>query len=120
MRNLQNREATWSVSLSLWRGVGVRLLLPFSFFLISCNPSKPASTYPVKVDTVTLVKDTIIYIPTFDYEMKDSMVAEMNHLRDSLFVERYKVERVRYYLKICQRKPSQTKFLLSWINRAIN
>jgi hypothetical protein len=40
-------------------------------------------------------------------------------LKTDLFVARYKIERVRYYLKICKRNPSQTKFLVSWINRAI-
>lgn len=40
-------------------------------------------------------------------------------LQSRLFVAQYKIERVRYYLKICKRNPKQTKFLVSWINRAI-
>ncbi len=39
--------------------------------------------------------------------------------KTKLFIANYKIERVKYYLKICQRHPSQTKFLVSWINRAI-
>lgn len=40
-------------------------------------------------------------------------------LQTQLFMAKYKIERVRYYLKICKRNPKQTKFLVSWINRAI-
>lgn len=72
----------------------------------------------VKAEAPKVLKDTV-YIPTFDYAMKDSMIDEMNLLRDSLFNERYKVESVRYYLKICKHRPSQVKFLVSWIDRAI-
>jgi Predicted Peptidoglycan domain len=40
-------------------------------------------------------------------------------MKAQLFMAQYKLERVKYYLKICQRNPKQTKFLVSWINRAI-
>ena len=37
-----------------------------------------------------------------------------------LFVANLKIERVRYYLAIAQKNPSQTKFLKGWINRALD
>jgi hypothetical protein len=45
--------------------------------------------------------------------------SKIDSLKRVLFVANYKIERVKYYLKICQRNPRQVKFLVSWINRAI-
>jgi hypothetical protein len=41
-------------------------------------------------------------------------------LRVELLISQYKVERVKYYLAIVDRNPSQLKFLRSWIRRAVN
>ncbi|HXS59003.1 MAG TPA: putative peptidoglycan-binding domain-containing protein [Hanamia sp.] len=82
--------------------------------IIGCQ--QPIKT--VSAPAVQTVHDTT-YIPVFDYEMKDSMIGEMNRLKDSLFVARYKIERVKYYLKICKHNPSQVKFLIGWIDRAV-
>lgn len=49
----------------------------------------------------------------------DSLKRQNDSLKTKLFVANYKVERVRYYLKIAIKNPSQTKFLKSWISRAI-
>ena len=40
-------------------------------------------------------------------------------LKTELFIANFRLERVRYYIKICKRHPKQTKFLVSWIDRAI-
>ena len=92
--------------------------------LSSCTPQKHSATLPVsavniRVDTVFIVRDSIIYVPVFDYELKNNMMDEMNALRDSLFIARYRIERVRYYVKIVKRNKSQIKFLVGWINRAV-
>ena len=95
------------------------LIFAASIFL-SCNSGKHSATLPIiHVDTVFSVRDSIIYVPVFDYELKNNMIDEMNALRDSLFVSRYRIERVRYYLKIVKRNKSQIKFLVGWINRAV-
>ncbi len=49
----------------------------------------------------------------------DSIVHVNKGLRMDLFLANYKVEKVRYYLNITLRKPTQTKFLKGWIRRAI-
>lgn len=43
---------------------------------------------------------------------QDSLIRE-------LFIAHYKINRVKYYLAIVNRKPSQAKFLRSWITRAV-
>lgn len=49
----------------------------------------------------------------------DSLKRLNDSLLTQLFVAKYRVERVRYYIKICQHNPKQTKFLLSWVHRAV-
>lgn len=96
------------------------LIMLFIVCLASCQ-QKQIKMQPCLTDTI-YVHDTIINaqflehspIPTID---KDYLI---DSLKTKLTVVGFKIERVRYYLKICQRKPSQTKFLVSWINRAIN
>jgi hypothetical protein len=46
--------------------------------------------------------------------------AIVDSLNKKLFVANLKLERVRYYLAIAQKNPSQTKFLKGWINRALD
>lgn len=54
------------------------------------------------------------------YRMKvDSVQMENRELKKKLFIANYKVEKVRYYLNICLKNNSQTKFLKGWIKRAI-
>ena len=40
-------------------------------------------------------------------------------LKTELILSNYKIEKVRFYLNITIKKPSQTKFLKGWIKRAI-
>ncbi len=48
-------------------------------------------------------------------------VARINDsLKTALFLSNYKVEKVRYYLKICNKTPSNNKFLKGWVTRAVN
>ncbi len=44
---------------------------------------------------------------------------QTDSLRSALQVARFKLERVRFYLNICLRNPTQDRFLKGWIRRAI-
>jgi hypothetical protein len=43
----------------------------------------------------------------------DSVVAELQ-------LSNYRIARAKNYVKICQRNPTQQKFLISWLRRALN
>ncbi len=58
-----------------------------------------------------LKTDTAIYV-IVQKQQYDS-------LKTALFLANYKLTRVNYYLNICLKRPSQTKFLAGWIKRAI-
>jgi sRNA-binding regulator protein Hfq len=44
---------------------------------------------------------------------------QTDSLKTQLFLANYRVEQVKVYIKICNRKPSQIKFLKGWITRAV-
>jgi hypothetical protein len=67
------------------------------------------------VNTHTWVVPGIHHSAVYTY----TDTCKTDSLKRVLFVANYKIERVKYYLKICQRNPKQVKFLVSWINRAI-
>jgi hypothetical protein len=58
--------------------------------------------------------------PILDHsQIKREYITPCDSLQQELFLAKYKIERVKYYLKICQKNPSQTKFLRSWVTRAV-
>ena len=44
---------------------------------------------------------------------------ENKALRDSLFIERFKITKIKYYIKICNKNPKNNVFFKGWIIRAI-
>lgn len=91
------------------------------------------SEKPVKEDTISIVpiSDTVAKIPDDNVDTVfapecDSVIVlntilhkRIDSLNNALFGAKYKIERVKYYLAIVNRKPSQVKFLRSWLNRAV-
>lgn len=99
-------------------------------FLGCSNQSIP----PTILRTVQLpCKPDTVFVHDTAYEMNRDVIDSLRYkifilentgnlvdsLRFALFNEKYKIARVRFYLKIAIHKPSQTRFLTSWISRAI-
>jgi hypothetical protein len=89
--------------------------------VMRCYEKKKA----MPVNNIIRIHDTLC-ISVVDHAKLDSLrhvIAELHNTVDSLntqnFISNYKVERVKYYLKICLRNPTQDKFLKGWINRAV-
>lgn len=105
----------------------MKQLIILSVFLSACTfkashaPEKTLPVIPADVfyDTV-IVTNTIFITDTVFIEKKyDSLQNLLFKKNDSLFIERYKIERVKYYTKIVQNNSSQIKFLVGWVLRAI-
>ena len=81
--------------------------------------------------------DTItIYI--VDYSRRDSLANLLKLTQDSLrqardsvvfyrdtikyedYINARRIEKIKYYISICNKKPSNKKFFFGWINRAIS
>jgi hypothetical protein len=93
---------------------------------------KPAKAVDVDPICILPISDTVAMIPYNNFDTVpitsecDAVIFENSLLRKridslntALFISGYKVERVRYYLKIVNRKPSQLKFFKGWITRAV-
>jgi hypothetical protein len=99
--------------------------------LVSCKSVTTKTVYEIQTKTDTLTaRDTINIIDTFyvEYQTTDTVfiqntdtikIGNCDSLKERLFVSDYKLQRVRYYLNIAIKNPSQTKFLKGWIRRAI-
>lgn len=116
----------------------VFLLFTLSIFLLGCpGTSKKVTEFAVTtIDSNSFLTDsTIAQIPEIEVRIdtiyirqnNDSLLniiknlrLEQNELKDELFVSNYRIERAKYYLKIVKRNPSQLKFLVSWMNRALD
>lgn len=105
---------------------------------IGCNATKQAKQ---PTDVLVTNKDTLVVYKPIEKKIVDSNVikkadslaillgkannqlAAYKHQTDSLktqlFLANYRVEQVKVYIKICNRKPSQIKFLKGWITRAV-
>lgn len=84
------------------------------------NQEMPHIIKPIEISDQTDFRQVIIIRDTIYLEKKyDSLQVVIKKKNDSLFVERYRLERVKYYNGIAQRNSSQRKFLVGWINRAV-
>jgi len=100
------------------------------FFLVSCMPKSntpnPVVSNSVICDSFHTTPEKIFITDTISvsneiFEHKyDSLLRVVKKKNDSLFIERYKIERVKYYNKIVQKNKTQLKFLSGWINRVVN
>ena len=49
--------------------------------------------------------------------ISDSLV--IDSLKTELFLSKFTIEKVKFYVEICLKKPSQDKFLKGWIRRTV-
>lgn len=116
----------------------MRIILLAIVFAIGCKTS-PQVKCDYTADSLRIAErinayyDTILYNKETEILYKDSVILSLSEFRselptpkktldsltDQLYAAKYKIERVRFYLNICLRNPSQDKFLKGWIKRAI-
>ena len=104
----------------------MKYIIVILVFFSCCTPHKASNEQINCKDTVRFyVTDTVeiqknVHDTIFVKANTDSLKTVITDLNRKLFLANFKLERVKYYLKICQRNPSQVKFLVSWITRALN
>lgn len=98
--------------------------------LVSCNQSNPVNCDELRREDSIRISQSIAYIDTVEvpvfinkcdslYSLVKKLQKANDSLSERLFLSSYRVEKVKYYLKICDRNPSQSKFLKGWIRRAV-
>ncbi len=87
------------------------------------TPVEVAATYNEQLHNKIITLDSLNTLKTsqvmFLTDSIQKLHVSLDSLKSSLFVSNYKIERVKYYLKICYKKPSQDVFLKGWVNRAV-
>lgn len=109
-------------------------LIFFAFGCMQGKGDRPVNSYHTIHDTVYVTKDNYCDSVLDCLELQEKCIATVQHcdsiahillsqrdsLRRKLLVANYKLGRVRYYLNICLKNPTQEKFLKGWVRRAIN
>ncbi|RYD50696.1 MAG: hypothetical protein EOP52_13215 [Sphingobacteriales bacterium] len=102
-----------------------KLLIVGAVLLASCSrttcpPCPTAGIVAVpetQVSPVHVVWVDTIRVPA-PYPVVDSIVFRKNDsLHDALLVSNYRLARIKEYLRIINRNPSQVKFIRGWLNR---
>ncbi len=103
----------------------MRYLISIMLLLASCGTPQLHNCLPVH-DTIyiappahTCVRDTV-WLPTDTVILFNGQRGPTcDSLRRRLNTAEYKLQRIRYYVGICNRNPDQSKFLRGWLNRVV-
>ncbi|MBC7947751.1 MAG: hypothetical protein H7Y42_07715 [Chitinophagaceae bacterium] len=92
------------------------------FFLAFGCKNKPEPLAVIRDSTLTveptwMATDSVIMVSRPDTCGMISL--RVDSLKTALFLANYKLEKIRYYLNICLRNPSQDRFLKGWVRRAL-
>jgi hypothetical protein len=97
------------------------IVLAISFFLMlnECTVNDNANI--PKCDTTSLkIKNDSLLLVIDSLQVKDTLLShKYDSVRTSLYNSNFKIERVKYYLNICLKNPTQDKFLKGWIKRTV-
>lgn len=108
------------------------MILFLSIIMVSCSSQvqptvkyiEPIKTIPQELGQRVFECDsTLTILEIRIVQLQDSLKLyqlKNDTLKTQLFLSNYKIEKVRFYLNICLKKPSNDKFLKGWIRRAIN
>lgn len=95
------------------------------FLITSFYGCKTDDNVVVKYNTVhdtIYIKDSteILKLQKEVLKSKDSIKFIKDSLGEQLFVANYKLQRIKYYTNIVDKKSSQIKFYKGWIKRVLN
>jgi hypothetical protein len=98
----------------------ITLIFLLSAFLFNCGSNSVSTN---NAPQAIYLHDTA-FIPSpacdsLNIKVK-KLYAQNDSLKAKLFSSNYKIEKVKFYLGIISRNPSQKKFLLGWVRRAVN
>lgn len=94
-------------------------LFYIAILFVGCSASAKKEIKIPSIDTikVQLINADPVTMVAADTTYPYSKI--IDSLRNKLFVANFKIERIKYYLKICRKNPVQKKYLMSWISRAV-
>lgn len=99
----------------------MKYLLIAALFVCSCRHKYALPDRSIRIDTVFIDKsnDSVLLLNKKILSQVEVKEKQIDSLKEKLFIATYKIERVKYYLNICIKNPTQDKFLKGWIKRAV-
>lgn len=96
-----------------------KMFLHFICYLtmVSCSASNIQDVEPKKDSTFYYKYDSLLIVTN---KTIDSLKNKNKEQKDLLFLSNYKLEKIKYYIKIVDKKSSQIVFLKGWIKRTLN
>lgn len=93
----------------------------------SCKDIHNSTIDTVYIERVQVVHDTIKVVNS---EREDSLAITLLSLQDSIkfyrdsiryedYINARRIEKIRYYISICEKKPTNKKFFFGWIRRTM-
>lgn len=99
-------------------------IIPLIIFFTNCSPKNDCSQieqkYAAQIDSIKLKNDGLLQIISIVENKNKELEKNIYVLNDSITYKNIQINDVKKYLKICIKDPSQNKFLLGWIKRAVD
>lgn len=115
--------------------IKLTIAIIFAFFLIfvfslSYKLSKDTTCSEISNDTIFVEVIRVDTIKVIDREGLDSLAICLEKARDSIrlyrdsvsyqdYINARRIEKIKYYISICEKHPNNKKFFYGWIKRTI-
>lgn len=102
------------------------IITAFFLFGCKCKTIEKEYVYLVVHDTIQIDKsfekkyDSLLLLFQELPKQNDSLTAINKKFAQELLHKKLIIENAKYYVEICNKNPSQDKFLKGWMNRALN
>lgn len=104
-------------------------LVILALLIISCSCSRgnlhhdssEPDAMPFRVDTI-MIEDSV-KIDSLN-RLLDTVCDSLIFYRDTILYDNYinarRIEKIKYYINICEKKPTNKKYFFGWIKRAVS
>ena len=110
---------------------GIFIMLFISIIMWGCRACSVNSDGGVKRDTIYVerhFRDTVCVVDTHEVDSlakcleitQDSIRFYRDTIRYEDYINKRKVEKIKYYVKICEKNTKNKKFFFGWIKRTIS
>lgn len=99
------------------------LLIAFCSCVSSNRPATVSEPEKTLIDTVTVIIEDTARISELENKIK-SLEDTLKFYKDSIpydvYINARRIEKIKYYIRITEKRPSNQKFFYGWIRRTMN
>lgn len=82
--------------------------------------SQDSTALTTRWQLIAAKPDTVFFTDTLYLPGAPGNKKQVDSLKTALFNVNYKLEKVKFYISICERNPTQKQFFFGWIRRAVS